>query len=341
MIVLLALVACDASNIDPSDVQDVFDSAKPLAKTAAPKASSNESEPEPKIAPLERKPVAGPCIAQAGEPANLNRRPAGRPGCRRARVMERRDEDGTPRYGCVFKDRRATDRKPLPLVVFLHSEIDDPRAVHRKTRFQRRYSKLDLTGDPKHPGFVVLAPQARRILTGKQKRSLSARWDTAHHTPHNADIVAIDGFVQTLIDEGLVDARQIYAIGESRGGDMALLYAMLRPDRIAAVGIYGAVPNDLRWTCEADQPPVAVLYRSCDTITPCADVEQWLGRREDERAPTWSMRLGAAKATQPSCVLTKRRCREKKGTANHQRWPKPREGEMLEYLSRYSLALER
>ncbi len=328
---------CESEHMDGSDLRGVFDhasaSAMPLAKVA-PKATRKRGKREseglpPPPPPTERTRVTGPCIKPGGKAAKMPRRKEGRPACRRARVLEQRAADATPRYGCVFSDRAAARRKPLPLVIFLHGEYDDPTAVHRKTRLRRRYAKLDLSGDPKRSGFVVLAPQARRTEG-------LLRWDVGHHERENLDAVAFNGFIDVLLEEGAVDARQIYVIGESQGGVMAALYAHLYPERVAAFGTFGADASKLVWTCDQPPPPAAILYRACDTVTRCADVERWLGRRDEARAPTFSMRLGSAKATAPSCALSASACRQKRGAANHARWPKPREREMLEYLSRFS-----
>jgi len=340
LLMLACGIGCDSKRVDGSDLHGVFDpparSATSASASAQPKAtgrasaSASTSARPPMVHPRERKPLAGPCIAANGTPAEADRRAAGRPACRRARMLEHRDGSGAPRYGCVFTARHYEKHTPLPLLVFLHGEADSPTAVHKKTRLRVRYGKLDLTGDPKHVGFVVLAPQARNF---KRRRS----WDVSYTGPDNVDVAAIDRFVDQLISEGAVDRRQIYAIGESRGGVMAALYAMLRPDRIAAYGVYAADASRLKWSCDGEQPPAAVLYRACDAVAPCADIERWLSLRHEQRAPTFSMRLGAGKATEPSCALAKSRCRPKKGATNHARWPKPREREMLEYLGRYSL----
>ena len=323
---------CKSEQVDGGDLHGVFETGSAPSASSAPSAppAAASGSAEPRIAPRERAPLKGPCIAATGTPAELAKRTAGRPACRRARVLEHRDAGGTPRYGCVFEPTDVDARKPLPLVIFLHGENDTPTAVHKKTRLRARYRSLDLTGDPKHQGFVVLAPQARRI-------GGSLRWDVDYTAADNVDGQTIDHYVDELIGEGLVDVRQIYAVGESRGGVMAALYAMLRPDRVAAYGVYGADAGKLAWTCEAPATPAAVLYRACDAVVPCADVEQWLLGRERAAAPTFALRLGAGKAQEPSCVLSDARCRPNTGTANHQRWPKPREGEMLEYLGRYSL----
>lgn len=285
--------------------------------------------------------MTGPCVEAQGEPATLSKRTAGRPACRRARVLEWRDGDGTPRYGCVFAPRGYEQRKPLPLVLFFHDSDEDPTAVHRKTRLRARYGKLDMVGDERHQGFIILAPQARKLLRpskrGKKGRLGSAHvyFDTDFMKSSNADVLATDHFVDELIAAGEVDPKRIYPIGHGRGGTMAALYAHLRPDRAAAFGVFGAAPSAVQWSCEGAGPPAAVLYRACDSATPCDQVESWLDRRREAGAATMAMRLGSGKATETHCAVG--RCSDKKGAANHARWPKPREGELLDYLATFEL----
>ena len=250
-------------------------------------------------------------------------------------MLEYADANGTPRYGCVFSPRDLEKRTPLPLLVFFHGEGDDATAVHRKTKLRRRYHKTDLSGDPRRRGFIILAPQGRRL-----EKTSWLRFDTAHVAVDNVDLETVDHFVDELQKKGMIDPRQVYAAGHGRGGEMATLYAMLRPDRIAAFATFGSNGARFKWSCATPPPPAAILYRACDTMTPCADVEQWLQAREDARAPTWSLRMGATRKAEPTCVLSKRRCRPKKGKINHNRWPKSREKEMLEYLGRFSLKLK-
>jgi pimeloyl-ACP methyl ester carboxylesterase len=330
---------CQAEGMDGSDLRGLFDkSAVPLSKTRpAPKKKRKKKKKKrdenipPPPPPTERERIAGPCLKVTGKPAKKSRRQRneGMPACRRANVLEHRDAQMTPRYGCIFTDRKFEERKPLPLVVFLHGEGDDPTAVHRKTRLRLRYADLDLSGDPKRSGFVILAPQARRF-----NRRLV--WDVDHHSRDNLDALAINHFIDELIEEGAIDPRQIYVIGHGRGGVMAALYAHLYPERVAAFGAFGADASHIRWTCDGAPPPAAVLYRACDAITPCEEVEEWLNLRDDARAPTFSLRLTGGKATAPSCNVNRAKCGKKSGTAKHNRWPKPREREMLEYLSRFS-----
>lgn len=340
---VFSLFGCERELVDGRDLRGLFapsasapalskatSSASPAKKKKKKKKKEADEDLLPPPPPeTERERVTGPCTAPSGEPAQKSERNEGRPACRRADVLEHQGKDMTPRYACVFTDSRFEARKPLPLVVFLHGELDDPTAVHRKTRLRARYAKLDMSGDPKRSGFVILAPQARRI-----NRSL--RWDVEHHARENLDALAINVFIDELVAAGSVDPRQLYVIGESRGGVMAAVFAHLYPERVAAFGTYGASASKLSWTCDGAPPPAAVFYRSCDAVSSCASVEAWLSDRDHDRAPTFSLRLGAGKATEPSCALSKAKCGPKSGAANHYRWPKPREGEMLEYLSRFS-----
>jgi len=348
---VLAFGCGEASESDPTDLKGVFEhsrtraansTARPIGaggvvarktqiaakKKAAKKRRKKAKAPRP---PTHlRTPIGGQCVAKFGTPMVPDRRPAKRPACRFSRVMELRDNRGLPRYGCVFAPRDMAARSPLPLVVFFHDDFETPVAVHRKTRLRRNNHRVDLTGDEKHRGYILLAPQARRF-----KRS--PRWDVTYGGADHADARFVDQLIEQLLREGLVDPRQVYAIGAGRGGRMAALYAMLRPARVAAFATYASDASDLRWSCDAEPTPAAVVYRACDTVTPCADVEQWLSARDDERAPTLALRLGATSRLEPTCVLAKAKCRRKKGRAHHNRWPKRREKDILQYLGRYSL----
>jgi hypothetical protein len=106
---------------------------------------------------------------------------------------------------------------------------------------------------------------------------------------------------------------------------------------VAAYATYAADASALSWSCEAPAPPAAIFYRACDTAMPCAQVEKWIDARDRAQLPTLSMRLGVDRELEPSCVLSKGRCREKVGNVNHNRWPAKRESEMLEFLARFSL----
>ena len=80
---------------------------------------------------------------------------------RGAQVMEWKDGEGSPRYACVVSPPGVETRAPLPLIVFFHDPGDDPSAVHKKTGLPKSAASFDLSGDPAHTGFIVLAPQGR------------------------------------------------------------------------------------------------------------------------------------------------------------------------------------
>ncbi len=95
----------------------------------------------------------------------------------------------------------------------------------------------------------------------------------------------------------------------------------------------------MSWTFGSEQLPAAMVYRACDAVRPCLDVEQWLQARDAARAPTGALRLGSALHAEPACSLSEASCKREKGIANHARWPKGKEREMLEFLGRFSLEL--
>ena len=228
----------------------------------------------------------------------------------------------------MFSPSGYRDRLPLPLVVFFHNEVDNPTAIHRRTRLRKRYGKLDLSGDPERPGFLILAPQARRI-------GHLLRFDTDYTAADNVDIETVDKFIDKLVAAGEVDSERIYAIGEARGGEMAALYAMVRSDRIAAFATFATDASPFRWNCAGTGPPAAILYRACDAKVPCLEVERWIDARRQRGVPTFPLRLSSGKALELHCAVSK--CGPKTSLGNHRRWPKPREADMLDYLGQFRL----
>lgn len=340
---LSLLAACESSEVDGRDLHGVFNSARPSATSAAsapsasaavakakPSASAAASSSAAAIAPLERPAAKGSCLEPTGSPTDADSRYGRRPACRGATVLEHQDENGLPRYACLFAPKGASERAPLPLLVFFHDDGDAPTAVHKKTHLRKHYRKFDLSGDPMHAGFIILAPQARRM-------GGMLRFDTGYRAEDNADVVATNLFVAELDKQGLADKQRSYTIGHGKGGEMALMYAMARADRIAATATFASAASKIRWSCEPPVPPLAMLYRACDTVTPCADVEQWLSARERDNMPTMTLRLDAGHRRAPSCTVHKRSCGKNTGKVNHARWPRRREKEILEYLARYSL----
>lgn len=117
---------------------------------------------------------------------------------------------------------------------------------------------------------------------------------------------------------------------------MAVTYAMLGADRIAAFGAYAPEPPTAEWTCPGPPPPGMVLYKACDAITSCSEVESWLLAREKTRAETTAMRLSDTGLPEPNCSIGAS-CGKKRGENNHALWPKMREKDLLKFLAAHSL----
>jgi len=272
------------------------------------------------------------CIAPEGLPNREIHRTVGRPACRDAQILEWRDAEGSPRYACVFAPKGVETRAPLPLVVFFHEGLDDPTSVDKKTGLRKLGAHLNMTGDPAHAGFIVLAVQGRAILGGKQ----GTIFDTDYTGADSVDLAAVDHFYDELATKGLVDARRVYTLGASWGGRMAATYAMARADRVAAFATYGSDAPRAVWSCAGPPPPAVVLYRACDTPFPCESVERWLRARDGLAAETEWVRLGAGNEDEPNCSV-RNRCSALKGTAHHRRWPKEREADIFKFFAQHTL----
>ncbi len=354
---LSLLAACRTDRSDPEDLRGVFDHPGARSATASVRASqsgapaaaaasaASAASAAPAIAsgaPLvglesglavnRRKPLPGPCIQVTGEAARANERSARRPACRRAEILERRGPDGAPQYACVFTPGGVEKRAPLPLIVFFHGQDESPAKVSKETALSALGDALDLSGDPQHLGYLVLAPQARRL-------QLHVAFDIGFVSPENEDVRTTEYFIEELAKRGWIDRRRVYAVGAGKGGDMAALWTMLRPDHVAAFATFGSDASAFTWTCPVEPPPAAVLYRACDTVTRCLDVEQWLSDRESAHATTLAFRLNAANQLAPSCELNASRCGKQTGEANHYRWPKGKDRALVEFLGRFSLDL--
>lgn len=339
-----ALVSCSSpsSNVDGGDLLGVYDpkdagsDADAASDARAPKDAGNKEKP-PGVSPgptKERKPVTGTCIAKQGEPDRELRRTLGRPACRGDEILESRDADGSPRYACVIGARGAEARAPLPLLIFFHGAEGTPATVDKRTAWKKLAAKFNLSGDPAHPGFVVLLPQGRLLKRDKR----GAIFDTDFIGEGNVDVTLVDQLVEDLRKRGLVDPRRVYSIGESDGGRMAATYAMWRADKVAAFAAFASDAPPAAWTCsDTPPPPALLLYRACDAVTACDDVEGWARAREKMSAETVSIRLGEGTQEELHCAL-KNKCSKAKGTANHERWPKGREEDILRFFSKHALS---
>lgn len=342
--ILLVVVAagCErpSAGVDGRDLRGVFDggsasasaSAAPAASTAAAPASATGSARA--APPPPRAPEAHSCVEVRGEARRQVIRTVGRPACRGAEVIEWRDPAGAPRYAC-FYGAPGGPRGALPLVVFLHGDgpgLDTAAAVQKQTGL-RALQRGTALGD--EPGFHVLSVQGR-ALAGEP----TVTFDAAATGPDNLDLATIDHFVGEIEGRGIVDRRRIYAVGLGPGGRMAATWAMIRADRVAAFASFGAPPPTARWTCPGPPPPGVVVYRACDAVVPCDEVEGWLRSREAARAETHASRIGDDDRQALHCEV-RNSCGTKRGTAAHARWPKRLEKRILESLGAHALAVGR
>lgn len=331
-----------SSTLDGGDLLGVFDAGD--AAQDAPDAARRDAGPHdagrdakaPVVVDagpaVVREPSEHACVTPAGEGKRELRRTIGRPACREAQVLEWRDSEGAPRYACVVAPRGLETRKPLPLVVFFHGAEDDPTAVDKKTGLRKLASSFDLSGDPSHQGFVILAAQGRA-----PRGERGAHFDDGCTRPDCVDVATVDHFVAELSGQGIVDARRVYALGDGDGGHMAATWAMLRADLVAAFATFGADATRAQWSCAGPPPPALVLYRACDFDVPCESVEKWLRARDAQGAETPWARLGIADEEEPNCAV-KNKCTKLKGQGNHRRWPKQREDDILRFFARHTLA---
>jgi dienelactone hydrolase len=181
-----------------------------------------------------------------------------------------RDGDGAQRYACLFAPASASRQNRLPLVVYLHPSLFGPTTASQAGLLDLA-AKYALSGDPKRPGFVVLAPQGRNTTHYYPHPDRSGSgWDNWYRQLNpagdvrigatvyreNADAAAIDHFVAEAAASGRVDSRRIYVTGWSNGAAMALLYALNRPN-IAAAAVYSAPDPFGAFGDPCPQAPVA------------------------------------------------------------------------------------
>jgi dienelactone hydrolase len=337
-----------SSSIDAGDLLGAFerDASAPDAANDAGRKVAGHKEKDGGIAdagtaavattPITRPPNESSCVTIDGQPDRDVKRTFGRPVCPGAEILEWKDDWGAPRYACVTAPKGIETRAPVPLLIFFHDAGKTPSTVDKDTSLRKYAARFDLTGEAAHAGFVVLAPQGRGIRGNRD----GATFDVDYIAEDNVDVMTTDHFVSVLTDRGTVDRRRIYAIGAGNGGLMAATYAMMRADRVAAFATYASDAPRAAWSCAGPPPPAFVLYRACDRITPCGSVERWLRARDGTGAETTAVRLDGASGDEPNCALEKK-CTPIVGTANHRRWPKTREDDMLRFFARRTLSVPR
>ena len=146
--------------------------------------------------------------------------------------------------------------------------------MDKKTGLRKLSVNSLFAADPSHTGFVLLGLQGKNLTKGKGAKI----FDTDYVSSDNADVQTVDHLVDDLLAQGLVDEERIYAVGVGGGANMAILYTMLRPNRVAAAAITEPPHVDISWTCPDSAPPMLAMAPAC-TPKICHEFEEWLKAR--------------------------------------------------------------
>ncbi|MDR3417943.1 MAG: hypothetical protein P4L83_17355 [Nevskia sp.] len=204
-------------------------------------------------------------------------------------VLDWTDANGTPRQACLVAPRWASTARPLPLLVWLHPTLVAQDAI-LVTGLPQLVRSGNLSGNPLHPGFILLLPAARDIeqfLPAPLNAGIG--WDHWYRnldrsSPDlNVDVAAIDHFVQVTEQRGIVDPKRVYVSGWSEGADMATLYGLNTPG-VAATAVYSTITPfaDPADPCPGpafasnSTRPYYLMVRECDTGDACPAGQEFL-----------------------------------------------------------------
>ena len=219
-----------------------------------------------------------------------------------SRLKDWVDGNGTTRRACLFDPGTATAAQPLPLVVFLQGSGVPLDVQLPFTNLVQGTTTADLTSDPAHRGFILLAPSGRITdhFYPAPNNQNTVGWDVWYrqfqpgsrtvngvsYAP-NADFAALDHYINEQVVSGKVDPDRIYVLGWSNGAALALEYGQNRAN-IAAVGMYsgpdpydslsdtcgqlpvvGAPRNDTELQVFRPDVPVFHVQNNCDIYATC------------------------------------------------------------------------
>ncbi len=278
------------------------------------------------------------------------------PSCRHGQVLAY-DQDGTRRYACLYLPKQAREKqKPKtaykwPLLIYLHGSLTTPDSIYwLGADLLSLRDEFPLSDNGKVRGFFLLAPEGRRADPWKSeepegpKTGKGMHWDEWFRDPsRNLDALAIDHFLDQMVESGQVDTNRIYIFGWSNGAYMAALYGVWRGDRIAAIGQYAGADPWSRLPCPVPMDehrrrvPLVLLRNLCDDLVPCELTSAWADTLSKERWPYELLNLDPRGdvTTDRECD---RECLKIIGLYEHIRWPREESlKEMLKFLKRYSL----
>lgn len=140
-------------------------------------------------------------------------------------------------------------RSSLPLMVVLHGSKQTAASFRRATGYA--FERL-----ANEHGFAVLYPN------GYRKHWNDCRAE-ARYAARKRDVDDV-GFLMTLVHELSASAgvaeRRVMVVGYSNGGQLAFRIAAERPERVAAIAVFGAsLPTAENWACRKLERPVSAL----------------------------------------------------------------------------------
>jgi len=168
-------------------------------------------------------------------------------------------------------------------VIFFHDAGDNPRSVDKETTLRKHAARFDLTGDPAHAGFIVLAPQGRALHGNKEGAMFDVDYTGEDNVesprPNSLPLRAHLGESSSIAGACTRSARGTAGTWPRTVRDDARESHRRRRDvcerRAARLVV-------LPWTSSAR----AVVYRACDHIAPCDSVERWMRARDALGAET-------------------------------------------------------
>ncbi|WP_431043163.1 alpha/beta hydrolase family esterase [Streptomyces sp. P1-3] len=145
---------------------------------------------------------------------------------------------------------------PRPLVIAFHGRGSSAEKM-------REQSRLDKAA--KARGMLIAYPEGLRNAWGAGTAATEQRPDP------DADVRFAKALIDELVRTEQADRRQVYVVGFSNGGAMALRVAAQRPDLVAGVAsVSGQLPTGRAAVKPTGAVPAMVVYGAEDRVRPLA-----------------------------------------------------------------------
>ena len=150
----------------------------------------------------------------------------------------------------VTYDGRRTDLRAVPLVIVLHGAGGTGEQVFRTARFARIADRF---------GVLAAFPDAQ-----------GRWWHDGRYAAGPDDVAYLSALIGHLVETWGTDPNQVYILGHSNGGGMAMRLACERPGLIAGIAVIAT--KELKgYTCRRPVPVPAIFFHgSRDPIAPHA-----------------------------------------------------------------------